>query len=397
MHTLDCLLFMMLFILCINRPAVAGDWFGNVGLEWRYFAKPPLNSQQHRDNTSIFAVLGYQTEWDSGNNLLDISLFGRSDQSDDQRSHFDIREFLWRRVGYSWELCAGIGKVFWGVTESNHLVDIINQTDGVENVDERDKLGQQMICASLINSWGVLDLYVLPGFRERTFASVEGRLRSEFIVDSKQASYESGKQDRHIDYAVRWSHSIDEWDVGLSWFVGTNRNPDFAPLQEGGGIVLAPHYEQITQLGLDIQGTFDEWLWKLELIERSSNAETYIAATGGFEYSLYGIFESHVDLGVIAEYLYDDRGDSARTPYEDDVFLGARLVLNDEASSELLIGHIFDVEGDASFVSVEGSRRFGQASKVAIESRFYPYTTSDDLTYALRNDGYLQIEWSYYY
>jgi len=54
---------------------------------------------------------------------------------------------------------------FWGVTEFQHLVDIINQTDLVENIDTEDKLGQPMINLALINDWGTVDLFIMPYFR----------------------------------------------------------------------------------------------------------------------------------------------------------------------------------------------------------------------------------------
>ena len=45
------------------------------------------------------------------------------------------------RSNRDWSLSIGLGKVFWGVTEFNHLVDVINQTDLVEGIDGEAKLG----------------------------------------------------------------------------------------------------------------------------------------------------------------------------------------------------------------------------------------------------------------
>ena len=56
-----------------------------------------------------------------------------------------MRELLYQRVFDQAELRVGIGRVFWGVTESYKLVDVINQTDLVENVDHEDKLGQPLV------------------------------------------------------------------------------------------------------------------------------------------------------------------------------------------------------------------------------------------------------------
>ena len=53
----------------------------------------------------------------------------------DERS---LREAHWLHDKGAWDLLIGVGKVFWGVTESRHLVDIVNQTDLVENPDQEE-------------------------------------------------------------------------------------------------------------------------------------------------------------------------------------------------------------------------------------------------------------------
>jgi len=83
-----------------------------------------------------------------------------------------------------------------------------------------------MVHLGLIQDWGLLDLYVLPGFRERTYPGVDGRLRTPLVVDTDQAIYESSAEDKHIDYAARWSHTLGLWDIGVSYFDGTSRDPD---------------------------------------------------------------------------------------------------------------------------------------------------------------------------
>ncbi len=32
---------------------------------------------------------------------------------------------------------------------------------------------------------------------------------------------------KHVSYAFRWSQSIGNWDIGLSHFYGTSRDPSF--------------------------------------------------------------------------------------------------------------------------------------------------------------------------
>ncbi|HQV22296.1 MAG TPA: hypothetical protein PLJ88_04325, partial [Agitococcus sp.] len=46
-----------------------------------------------------------------------VRLFARYDEQDSHRSYADIREALWTYAHQQWQLRAGIGQVFWGVTE----------------------------------------------------------------------------------------------------------------------------------------------------------------------------------------------------------------------------------------------------------------------------------------
>ena len=117
--------------------------------------------------------------------------------------------------------------------EATHLVDIINQTDHVVNLDVEDKLGQPMLNLSLIRDGGVVDLLVLPGFRERTFPTMASRPRFAIPVDN-DVVYESGAGDLHTDLATRWSHSIGTFDIGLAHYRPAFRmTPGCAPNWRG--------------------------------------------------------------------------------------------------------------------------------------------------------------------
>ncbi|HEB58083.1 MAG TPA: hypothetical protein ENJ01_02570 [Gammaproteobacteria bacterium] len=383
----------LLVLLSIDSQAARSEWSGNLSLEYRDFLHAPLDPRQHGDNLSAAFEPKWIYESDDRRQSLVFVPFVREDQGDAERSHADIRELIWEQVGDDWELRLGIGKVFWGVTESQHLVDIINQTDLVENFDREDKLGQPMINLSLIRDWGTVDVFILPGFRERTFPGVEGRFRALLPVAVNEARYESADEDRHIDYALRWSHSIGDWDLGLSWFRGTGRDPDFIIA----GNRLIPFYPQIEQYSLDAQATLENWLWKLEVIHRSGQGPAYWAATGGFEYTFYDVVGTGLDVGALVEYLFDERGTAATTPFNRDVLAGVRLAFNDEQSSEILFGIIQDLDNDGQVINLEASRRLGEQFKLELEARWFRDTRPGSLVDALRVDDYLQAVLSYYF
>ncbi|MFV2059891.1 MAG: hypothetical protein ACC653_04350 [Gammaproteobacteria bacterium] len=384
-------------MLLLISSLQAAEWSGKVASEYRVFTETPVDSRQHGNNLSILAEPEYYTEWDDSQSLL-VKAFVRWDEGDDERSHADIRELVWQKVADDWELKVGISKVYWGVTESQHLVDIINQTDLVENIDGEEKLGQPLVNLTLIESWGVIDLFVLPGFRERTFPGVNGRLRSIPHVDTKQAKYESSDEEKHIDYAIRWFDNFNEWDVGLSFFSGTSRDPRFIPgLNSQGEQVFIPFYDLITQVGLDVQATFDKWLLKLEWINRNGQGNDYNAATAGFEYTFYGIAQSDADIGLLVEYLYDDRGSSAATPFQNDILFGTRLTLNNAQSTEFLIGSVVDYEKQSPSLNIEGSHRLSDNLKLNVEARFFKETSVTDLANFFRSDDFMLVELEYYF
>jgi len=388
----------MTLLIC-SSSLWANEWSGNISFEAKYFSQDALNSSQYNEYGSVSIQPEWFHEWDGGKQSFTFVPFARWDQHDEKRTHSDIRELSWLKVFKESELRVGLRKVYWGVSESQHLVDVINQTDLVENMDGEDKLGQPMINYALINDWGTVDFFILPYFRERTFPGVNGRLRSIPHVDTTNPLYESSDKDKHIDSAIRWAHNIGDWDIGLSYFNGTSRDPSFIPILDGGGnpVALRPVYNLMQQTGLDLQATIDAWLWKLEVINRHINDDSYVAATGGFEYTFFGVLESVSDIGLVMEYLYDDRNTKATTPFEDDLMLGIRWTQNDENDTSVLVGVIADRNDSSRLYSVEASRRIAESLKLTIEARLFEGISTSDFLSSFRQDDFIQVELGYYF
>lgn len=368
------------------------EWNNELGIEGRWHWQSPADPAQYDANLSLDLLSEYFTSWDGGRQSLVFKPFVRLDQGDPARTHADLREAVWTYAADDWEFRAGVDKVFWGVTESNHLVDIINQTDALENPDGEAKLGQPMLKVSIERDWGTLDAFVMPWFRERAFIGREGRLRTQPRVDDSQSVIHAGLQERYPALALRWSQSIGDWDIGLSQFHGLSREPRFQPaLDAGGNPVLAPHYDVIDQSGLDLQATKGDWLWKLESIYRSGQGKSYWAASGGFEYTLVGINDSAADLGMLLEVSYDSRGDTASSPSNHDVFVGLRWVANDEPGTEVLGGMQVDWEQGSRFFNIEASRRMGENWKASLQVRAWNHVAATDPVLAFSRDDYAEL------
>ena len=232
--------------ICIPLFAQAYDtrMAGFVAADLRAFPQDAQFEDQFNGlQPSLVAQPEVLVQHDNGADRFNFIPFARLDSRDSRRTHADIREAYWLHIGENWELLVGINRVFWGVTEFRHLVDIVNQTDLVEDLDGEEKLGQPMLKLATQQGWGELSLFVLPWFREETFPGKNGRLRFPLVTDGN-ADYQSSDKHKHVDFALRYSHYIGEWEFGLSYFSGIDRLPsDFFP------IAFAPSGQPTTTTG----------------------------------------------------------------------------------------------------------------------------------------------------
>ena len=379
-------------LLLWASSVAAVEWSGELAVEGRLFPYDPLDARQHGANASISFEPELFRDWQDGQQRLAFTPFVRWDQGDEQRTHWDIRELYWRKSFASAELYFGVRKVFWGVTESLHLVDVINQTDLVENLDTEDKLGQPMVQFTLLRDWGTVDFYLLPYFRERTFAGEKARLRGPLAV-ADHAVYEADGEEWSPHGAVRWSHYFGDIDIAVGHFYGTGREPRFLPGVEG----LVPHYDLLHQTSLELQYIWGDWLGKLEAVRRDGIDGNSLAAVGGFEFTQVGILGSAADLGWVGEYQYDDR----RAPFspvgDNDIAAGFRLTFNDVQDTDILAFVAIDTDKGSRFGSVEGNRRIGQSGELRLEGRFFAEVDAADPLFFLRREDYLQLEFIRYF
>ncbi len=362
--------------------------------EYRYFTDSPQFQGQKDHFPSIAVIPEYSIDWNKGYESINFTGFFRLDR-DDNRTHWDIRELYYQKANNNWEFSVGLKKIFWGVTESNHLVDIINQTDAVESFDGEAKLGQPMFQFTFTTNYGNFDFIYMPFHRKRVFPGERGRLRFPIIIDEDDIAYESGAEEWRQDFAFRWSHFIGAFDIGISHFYGNGREPIFFFVDNG---QLNTFYPVINQTGLDLQVTHNSFLWKLESIYRNAKAQDFFAFTAGLEYTLSNIDGNGLDIGLLGEYLYDDRDELALNALQNDIFFGSRIALNDTQDTAILIGGIADMESSSKIFSIEASRRLGSSWKAELEARIF--SNIDESEFILSNfsqDTFLRLTLSKFF
>ena len=380
-----------LLIICILfSQLIVGEIIGELSFDNRYFFNAGLQEQKKNHTSFTFSPEIFK---DDSNRIFHFKAKLRKDTEDSGRNLNDIQELYLINILEDKEIKFGVSKEFWGVTETSHRVDIINQTDFTEGFDGEEKLGQPMIKISLERQWGLLDIYTLLGFRERNFSGNKGRLRLPLSINKKDSLYSSSSKNKRADFAIRWSNYYDDFDIAISHFSGTSREPRFLPSANEFN-ELVPVYDVIDQTGLEIQYLLDSLAIKGEVISRSGQGERFTAATYGFEYTQVGVLQTRIDLGWVVEFNHDDRLESS--PF----VLGTRLSFNDIYDSQILSGFIVNDKSKELGFLLEASRRIGECCMLSIEGVYFDDTDEDNgqkkLFQAFKQDDFLRAEFIYY-
>ena len=389
-----------------GTAAQALDFSGEASLQARWYPQSPAFPDQ-RSSTgglvvepTLYGDVGQATSFTA-------TALCRYDSADSRRTHADVREAYLLMHGdwgeNSWELRLGLDRVFWGVAELHNLVDIVNQLDLIEHPRNRPKLGQPMAHLTLSGDWGIAESFVLPYHRKRSFPGRSGRLRARHLI-AEAATYESGAEERHVDFAFRYSHTVGLLDFGLNAFIGTSREPFFLAGDQSGtarAAALIPYYEQIRQVGIDAQLTTGLLLYKMEAVRRSGarnlmgQEEDYTALILGLEHSLYALFGSTADLTILAEWHYDGRQRRATSVWQNDLFVAGFLALNDVPGTELAAGILADLRHDYRALNLELKRRLSDSFSVSVEAIATLSADPEDLTYDGRRDSFLGVDFTF--
>lgn len=384
----------LVLVLTLAGPGAAAQQAGTTGvvaLDARVFLEAPPFGRQDRHGAG--GSLELERRWRVGANALSLKPHLRVDQTG---QYIDLREALWERDIGKLNVRAGFQKVFWGVMESNHLIDIINQTDQASDPDGEEKFGQPMVALGWsVEGLGRFELFHLPYFRERRLPGPRARLRPDPPPAQRGNLNPGGRW--HPDFAARWSTSSQLADVGMYVFRGLSREPDLTLLgPDTVAPVLQASYRPITQFGADVQLPSGSMMWKGEMLYRRGHGRPFSAFSVGGEYTWPFAVG---DLGLIVEWSRDYRDTTAPMSYfSKALFAGVRYRMNNQHDSEVIVGHQIDRSNHLRFVSVEMSRRLGDNWKLQVEGKKFMLRDATISPLAvLQEESYLQAKLSYFF
>ncbi len=361
-----------------------------LGLDFTSFIEEGAFNGQKQFYPGLFVRPKFTYDWDEGKSNIIFEGFARWDINGDSRTHWDVRELYYQYYSSNWEFNAGVKKVFWGKTEGIHLVDVINQVDFLEGIDGEEKLGQPMVQVSYTSDAGTFSAFALPYTRTLEFGNESGRLRPEKIPTDEQISFESDSEEWHPSFAFRWSHFIGDADLGFHYFYGNAREPVVVFDENGFGL----EYPVVNQVGLDYQHIVGSALFKLESVYRAgdfSNIDNIFAATGGVEYTFGNVNGKGLDIGILGEYVYDNRRELSFSSLDNDLFIASRLAFNNVAGTELLFGMFQDLSKSTKSIRLEYSQRLGESFKIEATGQGFLSVDNREFVSQFQQDSFFEI------
>ena len=346
--------------------ALDADFFGSVNGQLRFFpGSVPGNVAIDKEQVPA-------TEWNpsvavlpefflrlsaGGTHEINGALFARADSEDEKRTHADVRELYFLTSGEHFELSLGIKKVFWGVTDSTNVIDVINQRDFIESPNGEAKLGQPMVDLAVFPLMTEIRFLVMPVFRPLTFPGEDSRFNPPVEVLDEEPTYESVDEHLHVDYAVRFKKTISLIDLGLMYFKGTNRVPQLLPEQVGFEFFLRPYYYQVEYTGGDVQISWDRIILKGEVAQATTVDISSILSVGGIQYNMPPLMGKY-DTILYLEYLGKTSVYANDSPLDDSIFAGMGMAFNDPNATTLRLGIFDQTSSKISIIAGGISRRF---------------------------------------
>lgn len=403
------ILYVALLLLPVDCVTAAsfGLSKGNLGVETYYYPRNGAPGQEH-GNFAAAAQLEFYGEL-SDKWGVKFTPFARLDAVDESRNKFDAREAYVEYFDGPWMATAGMRKLSWSVTESVNLVphqvvDILNQRDLAADPAGKEKLGTPMLTLGYQGDTFLLEGYLLPWFRDRVYPDTEAREHpfQGFVDLPGHVEYTSPAEQHRLGAAVRLETIVGSSNIAFIQYEGYAPQPTFSfdPLTGD----LQSLYYLVDMSAVTAQAAFGTWLLKTETayfntgLNRSEYdvPDNYFSTVSGVEYTFIRP-SATADLSLIAEWMYDDRGDGLDgVQFQNDVFLGVRWVANDLYGTEIMGGIVRDLEDYAGVLHLQFQRRI--AEKWRLEAIFRAFDAEDkNPMSAITDDTLINIKLRYFF
>lgn len=383
-----------LWLLLSTASAFESEQYGKIEAGITHYNKQAPAAHQQRSTTA----LRFEPSLDVYHNDSSISLRPHINAIGGNQAEIDWQDSHYRTTIGDYSFLIGSDIVFWGKTDVFNPSDIINSKDYRAGLQHGQKRGMPMATITGDVGPGALTILMMPRFVPNRYPFRSSRENLPLTVADSRNLYDEDSCKNCLSAALRWEGYVGDTDIGLSYFDGTGREPSLAV---GADMQMTPTYHKITQAGTDIQHIAGDWLIKAELIHRTGQPDNntiikdYYGATGGLEYTLYSVFDSSADAGLIGEFAYDSRGKHSHHGFQRDIFAGVRLTMNDVDDTSYLMTIGRDLHFHSTSASLSAERRLSDGLVIRAAASVPTGLAKDTHNSALEKAEYAEISLSY--
>jgi hypothetical protein len=383
-----------------EEPAEKTDTGNKVRLslemEGRYFPKSPLYEDQSDQSVQPGITLRASHAFRLGDRVdLVFSGLASFTAHTERPRHADATEAYVGYRGEHWNMRVGVLTERWGVLDAYSPVNQFNQVDLLADYEGSIQLGQPGAALSVHGEKWMLTLVGASYMPKRRMGEGKDRFRVAGIPLGS-SWFEHGDEFPTWGARFLWRH--DGIDIGLSHFRGHSREPEFSFELTPYGPLLHPEYRIVEQTGLELQAVLGNYVLRGETARRSGQTGGSFTSSGvGVERMFYA-FSGTKDLSLYTEYYYDDRPETAPVnSFDNDLVLGAKLILNDAASTEFGVRAIRDLEVDSTLLDFTWQRRLWKDTVLGAKWRSLHHASKDPALSSFRRDNTFTLSLSHYF
>lgn len=295
------------------------------------------------------------------------------------------------------EVKAGLDVIRWGVSNSFNPTDLINRRDFEYNFYDPEKMGELLVSLkSTFPRVGPVDeltahFLLLPLFQKAPLPELDTRFpiqgRANGVPYTVTDDQETPEYPEAVGAGLHLKGTLRGADLALFYYHGPERDPGYSLLIDSSGALrLEPFYYAIDAVGGNVEIPAANFLFHLESVFKSTGSNgskqhevafeetdaipnSYAQFVPGADYTFTrGLGGGEIEATV--EYLIDtDQGENLRNfrPFQNDLFVGSRLRLNDRRDSKIEVAVIKDLTNREAVFLFEGSTKIYKELRTALK------------------------------
>lgn len=370
-----------------------------------------------QNNQLIFTSVEVQDSLKLFGNTLYLGLSAKANEKDKKSSYINVDDFYYSvNLPKNTRVEAGYRIYNWTKMESLRPTDVVNSRILDGDLENFDKRGELSLNLEKDTEYGLFKFYLFPLFQKSFFPSDSSRISDGVSPSKHRVVTNNGIEDKKsfFQYGVSYEKQFGDLEIFAFYLRHIDRNRvvigynDYTSVPNVGNIpqeTLGAYYFDTSDFGFSSTYFIEDHTLKLELLNTVYHNDdiTFLTAAGlrktvdyttmalGHEYGY--TWENGWDSTSFIEYQtllgVDKQTRQELSIFQNDLFVGHRLSLNDAYSKQITLGVFFDIERSSEFiVDFSYDQRLNNFWNIDVGYRGFNHNEGDKLgIYVFKNDN----------